>query len=171
MRQLWALAETDRTGALRQRCGIVCPQCGMRLRILQVGVTVYSIVTLLCVVAIASFLTRLIPLHDKDAQVFLTLLVTFPVVMVLLRFAPCFARVAEIKDQEELEFPLSPKLEEPESAEARDERELTEALASAKSEPRDISSAAWRCASCGEENPGEFDICWKCQKERVSAGI
>ena len=21
---------------------------------------------------------------------------------------------------------------------------------------------AWRCARCGEENPGSFDLCWSC---------
>jgi hypothetical protein len=24
----------------------------------------------------------------------------------------------------------------------------------------------WTCSSCGETNPGEFEICWKCKKER-----
>ncbi|HLQ12449.1 MAG TPA: hypothetical protein VK130_04270 [Steroidobacteraceae bacterium] len=26
----------------------------------------------------------------------------------------------------------------------------------------------WRCAKCGEENPGNFDECWKCETERAS---
>jgi len=26
----------------------------------------------------------------------------------------------------------------------------------------------WRCAKCGEENPGNFDECWKCETERES---
>jgi hypothetical protein len=25
---------------------------------------------------------------------------------------------------------------------------------------------SWRCSSCREENPGNFEQCWKCQKER-----
>ena len=24
----------------------------------------------------------------------------------------------------------------------------------------------WRCSKCGEENPGEFEVCWKCEKEK-----
>jgi hypothetical protein len=24
----------------------------------------------------------------------------------------------------------------------------------------------WRCASCGEEIPGHFDLCWNCEAER-----
>jgi hypothetical protein len=26
--------------------------------------------------------------------------------------------------------------------------------------------AEWTCASCGESNPGDFEICWNCQNER-----
>jgi hypothetical protein len=27
-------------------------------------------------------------------------------------------------------------------------------------------ASAWKCASCGEENPWNFEECWKCQKIR-----
>jgi len=26
----------------------------------------------------------------------------------------------------------------------------------------------WNCRSCGEENAGSFDLCWKCQTDRVA---
>ena len=26
----------------------------------------------------------------------------------------------------------------------------------------------WKCSHCGEENPGHFDICWKCQRNQNS---
>lgn len=29
----------------------------------------------------------------------------------------------------------------------------------------DAARDPWRCARCGEENPGEFDLCWKCGAE------
>jgi hypothetical protein len=25
----------------------------------------------------------------------------------------------------------------------------------------------WICASCAEENPGNFEVCWKCQAGRA----
>jgi hypothetical protein len=28
---------------------------------------------------------------------------------------------------------------------------------------------AWRCSGCGEENPGTFESCWKCQADRAPA--
>ncbi|HUN81568.1 MAG TPA: hypothetical protein VMV81_08690 [Phycisphaerae bacterium] len=33
--------------------------------------------------------------------------------------------------------------------------------------PKDLPD--WKCESCGEENPGNFDICWKCEHERPAA--
>ncbi len=28
------------------------------------------------------------------------------------------------------------------------------------------AAADWRCAGCGEENPGTFELCWQCGEER-----
>ena len=28
----------------------------------------------------------------------------------------------------------------------------------------------WTCVGCGEVNPAEFELCWKCQKPREQAG-
>jgi hypothetical protein len=168
LRQLWAAADTDRNGALSRKCGIVCPQCGMRLRVFQTRVSIFRLCLLVLSIAVAVFLVQQIfPYRDKDARKILTLCVGLPLVFFLNQFAPCFARVGEIKDQDILEFPLSPKLaaEEPESAEAKGQRELAEAMDEAQSSrSSNVSPSDWRCASCGEENPGEFDICWKCQK-------
>jgi hypothetical protein len=172
MRQLWAAADTDRSGALRDRCGIVCPQCGMTLEIFQAAANVYSFGAMLLVLPLAYFLMHIIPAHNKETQLILTLLVFVPLVSVLLRFTPCFARVARATNPNELTYPLSPKPLEPESTEARNQRELAEAIANAQNDKsRGISPATWQCASCGEENPGEFDICWKCQKDRAPASI
>ena len=170
LRQLWAAADTDKNGALRRNCGIVCPQCGMRLRVFQARASIFRILSLVLSVAIAALLVQQIfPYKVKDARAILTLCVGLPLVFFLNRFAPCFARVGEITDQEVLEFPLSPKpvAEEPESAEAKGQRELSEAMDEAQNGgPSSAASSGWRCASCGEENPGEFVICWKCQKNR-----
>ena len=31
---------------------------------------------------------------------------------------------------------------------------------------QDDARPAWRCAECGEENPGNFDECWKCSRDQ-----
>lgn len=28
-----------------------------------------------------------------------------------------------------------------------------------------VEAPDWRCAGCGEENPGNFELCWKCGRE------
>ena len=49
------------------------------------------------------------------------------------------------------------------------------------SEPIDLGAAvqaagaepvgpSWKCRSCGEENPGNFEECWECQAARAGAG-
>ena len=35
-------------------------------------------------------------------------------------------------------------------------------------EANNPSRKPWRCASCGEDNPATFDICWKCQQAKPS---
>jgi predicted amidophosphoribosyltransferase len=30
--------------------------------------------------------------------------------------------------------------------------------------------APWRCARCGEENPGHFELCWQCERPRRGGG-
>jgi hypothetical protein len=142
----------------------------MRLRIFQARASFFRIVSLLLSIAVAFFLVqKMLPHSAKDARKILALCVALPLIFFLDRFAPCFAQVREPKDQDMLEFPLSPKpvAEESESAEAKGQRELAEAMDEAKNGGSDnISPLGWRCPSCGEENPGEFDICWKCQKGR-----
>jgi hypothetical protein len=172
LRQLWAVADTERSGALRGKCGIICPQCGSRLRIFQARASFFRIFSLVLSIAVAFFLVqRILPHGARDARKILTLCVALPLIFFLDRFAPCFAQVRETKDQDTLEFPLSPKpaAEKPESTEAKGQRELAEAMDEAKNGGSDsVSPSGWRCPSCGEENPGEFDLCWKCQKSRLT---
>jgi hypothetical protein len=35
--------------------------------------------------------------------------------------------------------------------------------------PTDPPGPNWRCAKCGEDNPGNFDVCWKCETARPAA--
>jgi len=29
-----------------------------------------------------------------------------------------------------------------------------------------VTGPAWKCPACGEDNPGNFQVCWKCEKEK-----
>lgn len=48
----------------------------------------------------------------------------------------------------------------------RDSSEVPEEDATSESSDAVASGPAWRCAKCGEENPGNFDMCWKCETMR-----
>lgn len=32
-----------------------------------------------------------------------------------------------------------------------------------------VARAPWHCDYCNEDNEGSFDVCWKCQREPLSA--
>lgn len=32
-----------------------------------------------------------------------------------------------------------------------------------------VTGPVWKCPACGEENPGNFQVCWKCEKEKEGA--
>jgi hypothetical protein len=53
----------------------------------------------------------------------------------------------------------------------RDQAEA-EARAEAEAERRDAAFEAaeyppWKCLNCREENPGRFELCWKCESEQL----
>ncbi len=31
---------------------------------------------------------------------------------------------------------------------------------------RAAPAPSWRCKNCGEDNPGNFEVCWNCPKEK-----
>jgi predicted N-acetyltransferase YhbS len=42
----------------------------------------------------------------------------------------------------------------------------TIASSAARLESPDLGKPAWACTKCREENPGNFDVCWKCPASR-----
>jgi hypothetical protein len=120
------------------------------------------------VTGIVVLLFKVLP--GKDAQIPILLLVGIPVVILQVRYAPCYATVGIVTSDELLCYPLSPPPPLPESQQEKDEREYSEQVADWQdSKARLGTESAWKCNYCGEENPGEFDVCWKCQKERVAS--
>jgi hypothetical protein len=57
-----------------------------------------------------------------------------------------------------------PLVESDEEREAREIDEATTVDADAEAGPN--AGSPWKCPACGEENPGNFYECWKCQKWR-----
>jgi hypothetical protein len=48
----------------------------------------------------------------------------------------------------------------------REDLKAAEELGEWQHEIHDRAREPWTCPSCGEENPAEFDECWKCEKDR-----
>ena len=171
-RQLWRVAGTNKLNLLTKKCGIVCPQCQVRLQVRQTYVLIFNLAIPVVAAVVALFCIRLFPKLDKDGQTIVLLAMLTPVVIFQARFAPCFAQVALVSSDMALDYPLAPRPVKPESDEEQAQREIVEAIAEAQnSEATRPLVESWICVSCGEENPGEFDICWKCQKVRPARGI
>jgi hypothetical protein len=168
-RQLWKVAPPNRFYLLNGKCGIACPHCGMHLRVFQSGVAIFSVAVLF--MAMGLLYVALATVSDKDAVVIVLALIMIPAVILQVRFAPCFARVGVVTDETGIEYPLAPRPMAPETDGERDEHEFAEAMSQAPaSETLQGGASAWKCASCGEDNPGEFDVCWKCQRDRPAGG-
>ena|SRR5579863_8022869 len=106
-RELWELAGYDRLGLLHDKSGIVCPQCGIRLKVIQLGVILSLLLPCLGVGALVALFGHALKAHGMDPKVVGTLM-GIPTFMFWIRYGPCFARVREIKPDEQLVYPLSP---------------------------------------------------------------
>ena len=171
-RELWRVADTNKFGLLKEDCGVVCPQCGVHLRIRQSRIIVFYIASIIVAAVLVSYLSPF--LHNKDLATVLVFVVLAAAVALQFRYSPCFARLEIANDvgKDKISYPLSVKpVPIVESDEERDARELQEVLTKEPDREFDATAAAsWKCLSCGEENPGNFTECWKCQTIRPETG-
>lgn len=62
---LWRIVGSDRLGLLKEHCGIICPQCGIHLRVLQSRVILIQIAS---IIVAGSLIVRMsVYLHDRGA--------------------------------------------------------------------------------------------------------
>ena len=157
LKQLWRIARTSRGGLLIGRIGIACPSCGAKLRVVQTLSIVCAVAPYALVIAGALYFgdaprtNRLRNFSDFDVVVLMGVLLLLPYWLI-----PRLARLRVLQSGETVEFPL--------------EKVSKEALATIDESDIDADSSnitpegsAWICNRCGEENPGTFEICWKCQ--------
>jgi hypothetical protein len=171
-RQLWRVAAKKSVSLLSIKCGIKCPLCQVRLRILQGRVVLFNFLILMVGVGFTiAYLMLATPL-DRYKSKLTIVIILLPVVLLQMRFAPCFVRVAVVIGEDRLTYPLDPSPPPVTIGDAIARLRPLEAQFREKDDNSDEPPVTpWRCGSCGEENPGEFDCCWKCQKDRPVAGI
>jgi hypothetical protein len=147
--------------------GVVCPVCSVKLRVLQGRVLISWLMALLLPIGFLSLLQYLSPV-DRDSIGGKFRLIEFATIflgcfVLQTRWTPRLFRLRLVNDGEAVKFPLVVHARERAkelAAEAKwpeDQREL---------ESPDTGKPAWTCAKCREENPGNFDLCWKCQAAR-----
>jgi hypothetical protein len=160
---LWDAVPLDRLGLMRNGpYGIRCPACGKELRVLQTRVAV-AIATLffgpffLAIFLILSY----VPYVRDDALRLISMgVVVVTVVWLQGKYAKRFARLRELNTGEVVGFPLDVEVPDIYAVPIDGPQPFR-----ATSEDNGLVTP-WTCSSCGETNPGEFEICWKCAKER-----
>jgi hypothetical protein len=147
------------------RVAIMCSVCRMELRVLQtrayfVGLLVF-LFPLLCVMV--SGIAAPVARGSTDYSIRIVMLATVLWVGIVLhkRAIPKLLTVRLVQNGEIVRFPLAPKPSGPE--------EDTDSGSALELKPIEDGRPEWTCANCGEQNPGNFDECWKCQTCRADA--
>jgi hypothetical protein len=168
MEEFWRVAPKQSKGTfLSGSPGIVCPVCGVKLRVLQGRVVASRALALVVPLIVLTLLDSLNPV-DRDSVSGKIRLVEFIVVLggsfvLQWRWTPRLLRLRLVNDGETVEYPLVIRAREL-AAEAKLEEKL--AKEQLELESPDVGKPAWTCTQCHEENPGNFVICWKCQASR-----
>jgi hypothetical protein len=144
------------------RIGIVCPICGMNLRVLQaraffIGLLTFFLPLVFLVIAyIAAPVAR--GSRDYGIRMAVFCVVIWGAIVLHRRSIPRLLTVRLLENSEVVRFPLAKTPAADENAEPSSALELT---------PVEENRSVWTCANCGEENPGNFEECWKCQTWRA----
>lgn len=144
--------------------GIECPTCHQVLKLSKWRSNVLAVVLYAALPISAVFFPGQWQHLDRESTQFVAVLILILVGIVYMRWAPLLARLVRPAPGEKVmvDKPLEVMLaEDPEYQ--RDMQELDE-LNEWRERANSPNRREWRCAECGEENPANFDICWKCQK-------
>ena len=168
LEELWRAAPKTRSGGsvIAEAVGIACPTCGIKLRVLQARVQIASALVFVLPLGLVLLFGLFHPYY-KDREKRRVVLVIVGVIYALSfhlinRMTPRLLRLRFPKDGEQVKFPL-----EVVASVHKEEAQFIQDEADRESE--DIERPSWICPKCHEENPGNFDECWKCQTWRDQA--
>ena len=165
LKELWRAApKTSRGSRLEGKIGVVCPMCGIKLRVLDNRIGIISVALfILMVVGMASLLQLSKSRTDDGPILFVLGILCIPGFIYFQKSIPKLLRLRLLEEGEKASFPLLMLVEE-----LAAERKAFEEEEEQNPEPTEDAGPAWKSKSCGEENPGNFDECWKCQTWRVA---
>jgi hypothetical protein len=162
LKELWRAApKSGRGSQLAGKIGVVCPVCGIKLRVLDGRARILSVGLFIVMVCSAAAVGKMSKSYGNDR----TVLVVFGILCIAgyIFFQKSFSRLLQLRILEEGEtagFPLITLAEDLATWRAAADSERVNL------EPVGNTGPGWTCGKCHEENPGNFDICWKCQAER-----
>jgi hypothetical protein len=165
LRDFWEVApKQSRGSALSGSLGIVCPACGVKLRVVQGRAQLSYILVFGLPFALLFLVGHAMPLNSGTPSAKIALLcvgaIYFGGFLLQQHYLPRLLQLRYLRDGEVVDYPLARAAKE-QAAEDQffeEQREM---------ESPDVGKPAWTCASCGEENPGNFEVCWKCQAPRA----
>jgi hypothetical protein len=146
------------------RVAIACPVCGVKLRVLQSRAYLIGLLAFLVPLALIVLSIFVAPVTrgsiDDLIRKGILVVVVFGAVRLHKRNIPKLLTVRLLQGNETVRFPLVRTT----SAEDENEAEPNRAFLL---EPTEDQRPVWVCPKCREENPGNFDVCWKCQAVRL----
>jgi len=142
--------------------------CGVKLRVLQSCAYVTGLLAFIlpCAFMVVSIFLAPVTRGSMDYKVRMGVfaVVLFGAIVLHKRNIPRLLRVRLLQNNETVRFPLARSTSpEPENALAP-----TSALSL---EPTQDDQPVWVCPKCHEENPGNFNECWKCMTMREAGSI
>jgi hypothetical protein len=162
---LWIAAPKGMRGfVIDGPIGVACPTCGIKLRVLQPPVRIAVVLVFLVPLGLAVLLGHFDPFYKDEVKRRASMVVLGAIYLfgfyLLTRLTPRLLQLRLPKDGEAVEFPLAvvARVHAEEAEFIKEQLEL---------ESPDVGKPAWVCPKCHEENPGNFDECWKCQTWRV----
>jgi len=136
----------------------------VKLRVLQGRVQVSAFVPFVLAVPLGLLASGFVPTKDAAAKakaIMVCVCAIYGVSLFLqIRLIPRLFTLRYVHEGEQVDYPLVVLAED-----LARQREALEAEYRNQLEPAD-DGPAWRCKSCGEENPGTLNECWKCQALR-----
>ncbi len=161
--ELWRTAVKSRDAQF-YALGMMCPVCGVKLRVLlgrAQWIGFLAVIIPFALIVLSIFVAP-VAQHSMEYKirtgVFMAAL--FGATLLQKRYTPRLLTVRLLRDNEKVRFPLAPPpVPEPDAA----------SMSALDLQPTEDDRPNWVCPKCHEENPGNFDECWKCLKIRDEA--
>jgi hypothetical protein len=151
--ELWRATPKIASLYVKGRIGVVCPHCGAKSRVLGHFANLSAILALLFLVFVGVVAARAVPIgwsrSERGDRVLWVVagVIALGGLAVQRSAAPGLLRLRALEPKDIVKFPLSKR--------AAPEVAAVKGLS-------DDTRPAWVCPKCGDENPGNFDECWKC---------